>query len=1243
MQIPMKGRQLHTLIDSGACKSMIKTDVWKACATAMRIPMALRQGLPLVSLSGHELPTRGVASIVVLGKSLQFYVIDHLAHDMLLGIDALKTLQMKLDCGSQTVLLADREFSWGIRCEGVEGEVAGVHTEIDSWMEEFPGLFSEDGKPLRTTTEVVMRVDTGNARPIRQRPYRMALSMKDKVDKEIDRMLEEGVLRPSSSPWSSPLTIAAKPGGKVRVCADYRKINAVTKKDAHPIPHIQDIFDGLAGSSIFSIIDLKSAYWQIPLVEEDREKSAIITHRGLYEFQRMPFGMCNSPAVWQRHINAVLAQCLGKFAMVYLDDIVVYSNSQQEHTTHIRSVMTALMKHGLTINSEKCTFRVPEVKLLGYIVSSGGIRPDPAKVEAVRDMAPPRDVKGVQRFLGMAGYYRQCIPQFAVIAEPLVQVTRKGVPFEWTEERNDAWEQLKVQLTSEQVMAYPVLGRPYRLYTDASDKCIGGILCQSDSTGLERPIQYFSKQLKDGQLNWPTVEKEAYAVIFALKKLRPYLQGADFVIITDHKPLKSLFLQEIHNTRIQRWAVQIAEYGGPIEYRKGAYNVRADMLSRLEPGRVQKYEQAAGEEVLWEDPYLDRDQLILLQKGMPEYQEGLDGEEDYVVCQEVLYSLVPPAGGATYPRVVVPPKLTQELVRAIHAEIGHQGMDKTMSRLQESYRWRGMGREAFGEVKNCALCSLYNSKRRYPPATAMPIPTSPNELVALDLIGPLPTSPNHNKYGLVLIDHCTGWAEIKPLPDKKAMHVVNFLKHDYIPHQGMPACILTDCGGEFLNASVKEFLASKNIKFKHTSAFHPATNGKCERLNRTIKALIKKAIETKTHRWEEVLEESLYRYRTTPSAVTGYSPFFLHHGRHPRRVNVPEHKVPPDQELKTLVERVDTLAKAYTIAREKTQKVQGKNALRLDNRPRAPKYEVGQSVLLLRPQVTGLEQRFDHGYIVTRLRGATATIVGLNNRAQVVNIDRLAPAVEGAYGGMLHPLTRTQRRKAVRNPPTRPDNPHDHIDLPAIEWNVWQAPAPDLGVEDLPPALPPPVAEQLMVPWPGEVVPVPPYQEGFHLAHQEEGDMGDYFEGEGELQELQGEPVEGGGEEHPIMVQQMQWEREDGCWDDEVNRGDEYKQDQYLGEGLQALDRFPACEEGLDIDGNRHEYTQDNNQGQDRQPGRGGTLPHEQQLGEHILRGVQEGGRPPDKEAEYQNRPWEGGGRGAESGPTRLQQRDGSS
>ena len=462
--------------------------------------------------------------------------------------------------------------------------VAEVVTEeeLSALLDNFSGVFHDQQEGLSGAIGVPsMSIETEGP-PIFQRAYRAPLTKRQVIDDAVDEMLSDGVISPSNSPWASPVTLAPKKDGGYRVCIDYRRMNAVTKKDRYPLPHIQDIFDTVGCGKIFTTLDLKSGYWQLPVAEADREKTAFVCHRGQFQYNRVSFGLANAPSFFQRTMNHILAPLLGKCVLIYIDDLVIYSSSKAQHLRDLEQVFVLLDQFNLKLKRSKCEFGKPRVELLGYQIDARGIAPLPEKTAAIRDLPAPRNLKTTRSFLGLANYYRQCMPNYAHIAEPMVNLTRKGVDFNWTNQHDAAFQSLKGLLVSSHVMAHPDVHKPYKLYTDACDYAIGGILCQVDDQGVERVIQYISHQLNPVQRRWATIEKEVYAVVYALQKLRPYLLGADFVVYTDHKPLKSLFTKEMNNTKIQRWAVLLAEYGAQIEYRQGKNNIRADMLSRIE-------------------------------------------------------------------------------------------------------------------------------------------------------------------------------------------------------------------------------------------------------------------------------------------------------------------------------------------------------------------------------------------------------------------------------------------------------------------------------------------------------------------------------------------------------------------------------------------------------------------------------------------------------------------------------------
>ena len=1027
---------------------MIRTDVWRNICAHARRPPVLQPGLRLQSLSGHEIATRGRGTVTMLGHPIEAYVTDKLQHDALFGTDLLQQLGAEIHYKNHVVILAGRRYRYGSP-SGRDRHTMAAQTELDRWAREFPQVFAADGTPNGCTDAVTLTIDTGDHPPIAQRPYRLPLTKRRIVDAEVDAMLAEGVIEPSTSAWGSPITLQPKKDGSICFCVDYRRLNAVTKKDAHPLTNIQDIFDTLSGATIFSTLDLKSGYWQVKVAPDSIAKTAFICHRGLFQFRRMPFGLCNAPGVFQRLMNGVLAPYLGRFAMVYLDDIVVFSRSREDHETHVRQVLEALHAYGLKAKPSKCSFGIEELKLLGHVVSADGIHTDPDKVRAIRDMAPPGDAKGVRTFLGMTGYYRQFIPEYGKVARPLTELTKRHARFLWGPDQERAWAQLRDRLVSADVMAYPQLGRPYKLYTDACDYAVGAILVQEDEQGVERPIQYLSKQLSGAQLRWATIEKEAYAVVYALTKLRPYLYDASFTIYTDHKPLKALFVSEIKNTKIQRWAVLIAEYGAPIEYRKGPNNVRADMLSRIRPqDPVNAPMSATTEEpvVPWEFDGLTPAEVRRAQQQMPEYEHGRVDESDYTLLDGLLYTLVPPSGKPEYPRLVLPAPLRPQVIMRAHKEVGHQSTRKTLDRLQEVYKWPRQRSEVGEYIRRCARCSVHTDKRERPPPTEMPVAHYPAQLVGMDMCGPFPPSRNGNRYLLTVIDHATGWVEARPLATKTAANVLHYLEADYIPRFGPPEVLITDRGLEFRNALVEGYLRHLGVDVRHTTPYHPQTNGKIERFHRTIKAILRKLVNARGGEWEDCLGPALWAHRVSTSDVTGYSPYFLTYGRQPpvpwARLWAP----PAETENHVLASRVEELSEAFREAAKRTEKSRLYNRERLTQRARAENITIGDTIAIRAMEGAPLDPKWDHGYVVTRVRGSVITAVGPGNRQRTINRCqvRLVDA-EAAWEELRPRQTRTQRLRdqASRNPapPAPPNTPLEPRLDPALRDPAPPTPA----------------------------------------------------------------------------------------------------------------------------------------------------------------------------------------------------------
>ena len=421
------------------------------------------------------------------------------------------------------------------------------------------------------------------APPIRQSIRRVPEALKDSINCEVSRMLEQKIIQPSSSPWSSPVVMVQKKDGSWRFCIDYHKLNAATHRDAYPLPRIEATLDSLKGCRYFTTLDLAAEYWQVGLEEDDKEKTAFSTLQGHFEFSVMPFGLTNAPATFQRLMECTLAGLTHEQCLIYLDDIIVFSSSFSIHLECLRNVFTALPQAKLQLKLSKCSFGQTQVQYLGHIVSATGIKPDPRKIEVVSCYPVPQNVKELKQFLGLTNYYRKFISNYAHIAEPLHKMLRgpKKI-FTWTTPCQQAFDHLKSRLVQLPVLSHPDFSVPFILHTDASETAVGAVLSQCID-GKERVVSYWSRQLTKPERNYSTIEREALAVVSATKEFYPYLYGFSFQLVTDHNPLTSLRDIKDVGGRLTRWTLYLQQFNFTWEHRPGKHHCNADALSRLPP------------------------------------------------------------------------------------------------------------------------------------------------------------------------------------------------------------------------------------------------------------------------------------------------------------------------------------------------------------------------------------------------------------------------------------------------------------------------------------------------------------------------------------------------------------------------------------------------------------------------------------------------------------------------------------
>ncbi|UYV80667.1 hypothetical protein LAZ67_19001324, partial [Cordylochernes scorpioides] len=775
----------------------------------------------------------------------------------------------------QETQLKSREWSQKINLTLDPGLSEIQRLQLVSCLDEFIGIFDFGSTPIKPTSTVKHKINTGDQSPIKQRPYRVAPSERRLIQDEVNKMIENHIVKPSESPWSSPVILVRKKDGTWRFCVDYRRLNKITKKDVYPLPRIDDALDSLAGSSYFSTMDLRSGYWQIEVDEKDREKTAFITPDGLYEFQVMPFGLCNAPATFERMIDSVLGSLKWNMCLCYLDDIVVYAPTFEEHLRRLQLVLSCIQKAGLSLNHKKCLFGSRRIKILGHLVDANGIHPDPDKVEAVSKFPRPRNISELKSFLGLCSYYRRFIENFAGKARSLHDLLKTEKQFYWDAAQEKAFEVLKTALISEPVLGHFDESADTHLHTDASGHGIGAVLLQIQG-GKERPIAYASRSLTKAENNYSTTEKECLAVVWSISKFRPYLFGRPFTVVTDHHSLCWLVGQKDPSGRLARWALKLQEFDVTVIYKSGRKHKDADCLSRSplendQPSAVMSLTNVDIEQT--KDPDLA--------KIIDNLNSGYTRKE-FSIIDGILYKKNYSTTGRPW-LMMIPKHLRSEVMADLHdaPTAGHLGFARTYDKVKKRFYWPGLYRTVRQYVSHCRECQRRKKLPRHPAGQLVSIPPveKPFYKIGVDLLGRFPVSKDGNRWIIVCTDYMTRYAITKAIPDGGAIETAKFLVEDVILKHGAPREMITDRGRNFISQVIKEINALCGIVHRFTTAYHPQTNGLTERFNKTLGDMLSMYTGVEQKDWDQVLPYVTFAYNTAKQEATGYTPFFLVHAR----------------------------------------------------------------------------------------------------------------------------------------------------------------------------------------------------------------------------------------------------------------------------------------------------------------------------------------------------------------------------
>ncbi|KAK7883026.1 hypothetical protein WMY93_029200 [Mugilogobius chulae] len=810
----------------------------------------------------------------------------------------------------------------------------------------------------------------------------------------IDSALAAGIIRPSTSPAGAGFFFVDKKDKSLRPCIDYRGLNSITIKNRYPLPLISSAFELLRGARIFTKLDLRNAYHLVRIREGDEWKTAFNTPSGHYEYLVMPFGLTNAPAVFQSFVNDILRDMLDIFVFVYLDDILIFSPDPDSHVQHVRQVLQRLLEHQLYVKAEKCEFHVSSVSFLGYVVSEGEIKMDPAKISAVRDWPTPTTRKQVQRFLGFANFYRKFIRNFSGIAAPLHALTSAKVRFQWTSQADAAFLRLKNAFITAPVLIFPDPSSQFVVEVDASDVGVGAVLSQSDpKDGKLHPCAFLSRKLSPSERNYDIGNRELLAVKVALEEWRHWLEGAEkpFLVWTDHKNLEYLRSAKRLNSRQARWALFFNRFHFTLSYRPGSKNIKPDALSRLFSPDSTPDDHA---------PILPPSCLV--------------GAFSWEVEERVRQALRDCSVPTNCPpnRLFVPPELRSQVIHWAHASpfSCHPGVNRTVYMVKQRFWWKSVEKEVKEYVAACPVCAQNKSSRQPIPGLLHPlsIPRRPWSDISIDFVTGLPCSEG-NTTVLTVVDRFSKMVHFIAMPKlPSAKETAEVMLSQVFKVHGFPKDVVSDRGPQFVSRFWKAFCTLLGATVSLSSGYHPQSNGQTERLNQELETGLRCLASQNPTTWSKQLTWVEYAHNTLPCSSTGLTPFECVYGYQPPLFSALEEEVTVPSAL-ALVRRC---RRTWHQARQRMLKCSALYKKAADrHRSAAPGYRKGQRVWL---STKDLPLRTDSRKLTPRFVGPFPVSEVINDVSVKLKLPRSM---------RVHPTFHVSRIKPVTVSPLVPASP----------------------------------------------------------------------------------------------------------------------------------------------------------------------------------------------------------------------------
>ena len=835
------------LVDSGAEVSLFPASAADRTRNSAGPPLIAANGSPIKSFGYKTIPL----SFQNRRYEWKFILADVPAG--ILGADFLRAKGLQVNLANRTLVSpTDLAIIKGFAGKLYQPRISVVDNSACRFrqlLKDRPNLTTPDFNVKKPPHNVELHIPTTGP-PVFARPRRLPPEKLATAKKEFQTMEQLGIIRRSDSPWASPLHMVMKKNGSFRPCGDYRRLNNVTSPDLYPIPYLSDASHFLSGKTVFSKIDLIRGYHQIPVAEADIPKTAVITPFGLWEFVRTPFGLKNAAQAFQRLMDRVGGDL--DFIFIYMDDILVASADKNEHYAHLQKLFDRLEQHGLVINPEKCLFAVNQLEFLGHQISAAGSIPLRAKVDAVAQFPEPTTVQQMQQFVGLINFYNRFIPKINLIMAPLFQATagkKKNDSIQWSTEVADAFQAAKDALSAAVLLKHPHPAAPTSLTTDASDLGIGAVLEQKID-GMWQPLAFFSKKFRPAETKYSAFDRELLAVHLSIRHFRYFLEGRQFSVFTDHKPLTSALskIGDPISARQSRHLSAIAEYTTDIQHVAGKNNIVADALSRQIPPTIPQvptdFEDLPDFRIAAASASAtDLHDLAVAQAEDRDLQEfvknhrsdkvkigkvKLPDSEKLVICEF----------SRNAPRPLVPEQLRRRLTAELH-ELAHPGIKATVRLVKDRFFWPNQARDIKAWTATCIACQKSKIIRHVrPPTEFIPVPADRFAHIHLDIVGPLP--PSHGcSYLLTIVDRFTRWPEAIPVPDISTPTLVSALMYNWISRFGVPKMITSDRGAQFTSALWSNMSETLGIQLNRTTAYHPQSNGLVERMHRRLKEALK--------------------------------------------------------------------------------------------------------------------------------------------------------------------------------------------------------------------------------------------------------------------------------------------------------------------------------------------------------------------------------------------------------------------